>query len=253
MRIIPNPEYSSDSFFLVARAAGLRCLERSHWGITTQSSPQSVEYVSFLTRQNQMPNFLLRKLQEYFNLSHFMVLITLIDAYTHIGGALLGYSLHPFLLAFLGPTHFFPLYKFLYERDDNGNYLLVEALKSVLLSLETNLLPNMASQILGWIERNEVSNPLSNCFVYYLSTYRSKEASGVSYVSVSQGFSSQAFLSFENLVMLNKFFPYKPKKLSFALQKRPSCEVCEGPTPPSDQVVAYEDLFDTIEFFLNSI
>jgi hypothetical protein len=122
----------------------------------------------------------------------------------------------------------------------------VEALKSVLLSLETNLLPNTASQILDWIERNEVNNPLSNCFVYYLSTY-----SGISYILISQGFSSQAFLSFENLVMLNKFFPYKPKKLSFDLQKRPSCEVCEG--PPSDKVIDYEDLFETIKFFLDNI
>jgi hypothetical protein len=129
----------------------------------------------------------------------------------------------------------------------------VEALKSVLLSLETNLLPDMASQILDWIERNEVNNPLSNCFVYYLSTYCTKEASDFSYVLRSQGFSSQAFLSFENLVMLNKFFPYKPKKLSFALQKRPSCKVCEGPTPSSDQVIDDEDLFETIKFFLDNI
>lgn len=253
INIVTHPEYSNNVFFQVGKTVGLRCLERASLGITAQSRPQNAEYLSFIARQSQMPVFILTKLKECFTLSHFLVLITLIDAYTHIGGVLLGYSLHPFLLAFLGPTNFFPLYKFLYERDDNGNYLLVEALKSVLLSLETNLMPNMASQILDWIERNELSNPLSNCFVYYLSTYRTKEASGISYVSVSQGISSQAFLSFENLVMLNKFFPYKPKKLSFALQKRPSCEVCEGPTPPADQVIAYEDLSQTIQFFLDNI
>jgi len=250
MAIVAHRQYSDNASFEAGKEVGTRCLDQADEVINI---PQSSEYLNFLALQNEIPGFLFTKLQSCFTISHFMLLITLIDSYTHIGGMLLGYSLQSFLLAFLGPTYFFPLYKFLYERDNNGNYVLVETLKSVLLSLETNLFPYTASRILDWVESNELSNPISNCLVYYLSTYRTQEASGVRYVSISQGDSTQIFLSFENTIILSKFFPYIPKLFSFVLKKKPSSEVCEGPTPLANDFIAYEDLFDTIEFFLNSI
>jgi hypothetical protein len=111
----------------------------------------------------------------------------------------------------------------------------------------------MSSQILNWIQKNELNNPITNCLVYYLTTYRTQEASGVMYVSISQGVSTRTFLSFETIVVLNKFFPYRPKSFSFVLEKKPSSEVCEGPIPLANDFISYEDLYDTIEFFLNSI
>jgi len=247
--IVEHRQYSDNALFEEGKEVGMRCLDRAY----VVNTPQSSEYIRFLTLQNEISSFLFTKLRSYFTLSHFMLLMTLIDSYTHIGGALLGYSLQPFLLAFLGPTDFFPLYKFLYERDNNGNYVLVETLKSVLRSLETNLFPYMSSQILKWIKGYELNNPITNCLVYYLTTYRTQEASGVMYVSISQGVSTRTFLSFETIVVLSKFFPYKPKSFSFVLGKKPSSEVCEGPTPLADEYIPYEDLYNTIEFFLNSI
>jgi hypothetical protein len=247
--IVEHRQYSDNALFEAGKEVGTRCLDQAD----LVNTPQRSEYINFLALQNEMSSFLFTKLRSCFTISHFMLLITLIDSYTHIGGVLLGYSLQPFLLAFLGPTDFFPLYNFLYERNNNGDYVLVETLKSVLRSLETNLFPYMSSQILNWIERNELSNPVTNCLVYYLSTYRTQEASGVMYVSISQGVSTQTFLSFENIVVLSKFFPYRPKGFSFVLEKKPSSEVCEGPTPLANDFITYEDLSDTVEFFLNSI
>lgn len=247
--IVEHRQYSDNALFEAGKEVGMRCLDRAD----DVNTPQSSEYINFLSLQNEISSFLLTKLRSCFTISHFMLLMTLIDSYTHIGGALLGYSLQPFLLAFLGPTDFFPLYKFLYERDNKGNYVLVETLKSVLRSLETNSFPYMSSQILNWIETNERNNPLTNCLVYYLTTYRTQEASGVMYVSISQGVSTRTFLSFETIVVLSKFFPYRPKSFSFVLEKKPSSEVCEGPTPLANDFISYEDLYDTVEFFLNSI
>jgi len=85
MNIVTHPEYFNNVFFQVGKAMGLRCLERARCGIPAQYRLQNAEYLSFIARQNQMPGFILTKLKECFTLSHFMVLITLIDAYTHIG------------------------------------------------------------------------------------------------------------------------------------------------------------------------